>query len=149
MERSANIEAIAILNKAVAALDLVPDRARLRDQEFAILTTLGSALGATKGYGAPETKNVYMRARDISKEIGDVERRLPALFGVWASFYATGQHKDSWKLLHEFMRIAKDHNTENFNSVSQWMLIQELFLEGKFKEATNVLEERLKTWDRY
>ena len=56
MERSANVEAIAILNKAVATLDLVPDRARLRDQEFAILTTLGSALGATKGYGAPETK---------------------------------------------------------------------------------------------
>jgi tetratricopeptide (TPR) repeat protein len=141
--RSANIEAIAILNKAVAALDLVPDRARLRDQEFAILTTLAAALSATKGYGDPETKNTYMKARELSVEIGDVERKLPALFGVWANFYATGQHKESWKSLHEFIRIGKDHNSEDFNSVSQWMLIQELFTEGKFKEAANVYEERL------
>jgi predicted ATPase len=40
------------------------------------------------------------------------------------------------------MHIAQEHNTENFSSVSQWMLIQELFLEGKFKEAADVLEER-------
>jgi class 3 adenylate cyclase/tetratricopeptide (TPR) repeat protein len=144
VERSANVEAIAILNKAVSALDLVPDRARLRDQEFAILTMLGSALGATKGYGAPETKNAYMMARDISMEMGDVERSLPALFGVWASFHATGQHKESWKLLYEFMRIAEDRNSEDFKSASRYMLIQELFLEGKFKEATDVFEERSK-----
>src|SRR5262249_17403378 len=124
VERSANVEAIAILNKALAALDLVPDRAPLRDKEFAILTTLGSSFGATIGYGAAETKNVYMRAQEISLEMGDVERRLPALFGVWASFYATGQHKESWKLLHEIMRIAKERNSEDFTSVSQWMLIQ-------------------------
>jgi tetratricopeptide (TPR) repeat protein len=73
-----------------------------------------------------------------------VERRLPALFGVWANFYATGQHKESWELLHEMMRIAKGHNSEDFTSVSQWMLIQELFLKGRFKESTDVLEERLK-----
>jgi tetratricopeptide (TPR) repeat protein len=143
VERSANLEAIAILNKALAALDLVSDRARLRDQEFAILTTLGSALGSTHGYGAPETKNVYMRALDIVKESGDVERGLPALFGVWATFYATGQHKESWKSLREFMRIIQDHNNDDFKSVSQWMLIQELFAGGKFKEAAGVLEERL------
>jgi tetratricopeptide (TPR) repeat protein len=142
--RSANIEAIAILNKAVAALDLVPDRARLRDQEFAILTTLAAALSATKGYGDSETKNTYMKARELSVEIADVDRGLPALFGVWANFYATGQHKESWKSLHEFIRIAKENNSEDFTSVSQWMLIQELFTEGKFREAANVYEERLK-----
>ena len=73
-----------------------------------------------------------------------MERALPALFGVWANLYATSQHRESWKSLHEFIRIAKDHNSEDFKSVSQWMLIQELIAEGKFKEATNVCEERLK-----
>ena len=97
-----------------------------------------------KGYGAPETRSAYTRARDISVEIGDVERALPALFGVWANLYATSQHRESWKSLHEFIRIAKDHNSEDFKSVSQWMLIQELIVEGKFKEATNVCEERQK-----
>src|SRR5262249_35470440 len=113
-------------------------------EEFAILTTLAAALSSTKGYGAPETKNAYMKAREISVGIGDVERKLPALFGVWANFFATGQHRESWKSLREFQRIAKDHNSDDFNSVSQWMLIQELFAEGKFKEAANVYEERLK-----
>jgi tetratricopeptide (TPR) repeat protein len=144
VERSANVEAIAILNNAVATLDLIPDRARLRDQEFAILTTLGSALGASKGYGAPETKNVYMKARDISMEIGDVERRLPALFGVWATFFATSQHKESWKLLNELLNTTKEHETKDLISVSRWMLIQELQVEGKFRESVDVFEERLR-----
>jgi tetratricopeptide (TPR) repeat protein len=143
LAQSANLEAIAILNKAVAALNLISDRARFRGQEFAILTALGSALGPTKGYGAPETKKVYVRALDIIKETGDVEGGLPALFGVWATFFATGQHTESRELLREFMRITRERNTEDFNSVSQWMLIQELFLEGKFKEAVGVLDERL------
>jgi predicted ATPase len=69
VERSANLEAIAILNKALAALDLISDRARLRDQEFAILTALGSALGSTKGYAAPETKNVYMKGARHREEV--------------------------------------------------------------------------------
>ena len=143
IERSANLEAIAILNKALAVLHLAPDRARLRGQEFAILTALGAALGPTKGYSAPETKKVYVRALDIIRETGNVEGGLQALFGVWATFYATGQHKESWEILREFMRIAQEQNTEDFKSVSQWMLIQELFLQGKFKEAVDVLEERL------
>ena len=143
LEQSANLEAIAILNKALAALNRVSDRAGLRSREFAILTALGSALGSTKGYGAPEAKKVYVKALDIVKETGDVEGGLPALFGVWATFFATGQHKESGDLLREFMRITRERNTEDFNSVSQWMLIQELFLEGNFKDAVGVLEERL------
>jgi predicted ATPase/class 3 adenylate cyclase len=141
--RSANVEAIAILSKAMATLDLVSDRARLRSQEFAILTALGSAFGSTKGYGAPETKKVYVRALDIIKETGDVEGGLPALFGIWATFFASGQRKESGELLREFMQIAKERNSEDFSSVSQWMLIQELFLDGKFKETAHLLEERL------
>jgi tetratricopeptide (TPR) repeat protein len=142
--RSANVEAIAILNKAIAVLDLIPDRAVLRNKEFAILTTLGSALGPTKGYRAPETKNAYMKALEISKEIGDVARGLPALFGVWASFHAAGQHTESCRLLEEFSKIAQDYSPEYFHSVSRWMLIQELFIQGRFKEAIAVLDEKLK-----
>jgi hypothetical protein len=64
--------------------------------------------------------------------------------GIWANLYATGQHKESWKSLDEFRRIARDHNSEDFNSVAQWMLIQELFVQGKFKDAVGVCEERLR-----
>jgi hypothetical protein len=123
---------------------LVPDHDRLRDEEFAILTTLGAALGSTRGYGAAETRDAYGKARDISVEIGDVERALPALFGIWANFYATGQHKESWKSLDEFRRIAGVYNSEDFNSVAQWMLIQEFFVQGKFIDAVGVCEERLR-----
>jgi predicted ATPase len=141
--RSANVEAIAILSKAIATLDLVSDRARLHGLEFAILTALGSALGSTKGYGAPETKKAYVRALDIIKQTGDVEGGLPALFGIWATFYGSGQRRESGDLLREFLRIAKERNTEDFRSVAQWMLVQEFFQSGKFKETAHVLEERL------
>jgi tetratricopeptide (TPR) repeat protein len=85
-----------------------------------------------------------MKALEIQKESGNVEQGLAALFGVWANFFATGQHKQSWEVLHEFMRVTQERNTDDFYSVSRWMLIQELFLQGKFREAADVFEERLK-----
>ena len=47
-------------------------------QEFALQLTLGSALMASKGYGAPEVEHAYARACELAQQVGDARE----LFGA-------------------------------------------------------------------
>jgi predicted ATPase len=54
IQRSANAEAIAHVQRGLALLPMLPDTPQRVQHEFDFLTTLGPALMATKGYAAPE-----------------------------------------------------------------------------------------------
>ena len=53
-----------------------PERAR---RELDLLTAMGPALTATKGYAAPEVETAYRRALELCQELGDTPR---AVFGA-------------------------------------------------------------------
>src|SRR6266436_4312640 len=52
LERSANLEAISHLSKGLELLATLPDTAERTQQELDLLTVMGPALMATKGYAA-------------------------------------------------------------------------------------------------
>jgi class 3 adenylate cyclase/predicted ATPase len=87
LRRSAFHEAIAHLGKAiemadnaggVAAQSATPDTARLRLQ-----TSLGNALIAARGHGAPETSAAFARASELAVGVDDPVERLSANYGRW------------------------------------------------------------------
>jgi predicted ATPase len=55
-QRSANLEAIAHLTKGLEVLGAMPDGPERAQRELDLLTTIGPALIATKGYAAPEVE---------------------------------------------------------------------------------------------
>jgi class 3 adenylate cyclase/tetratricopeptide (TPR) repeat protein len=87
LRRSAFHEAISHLGKAIEMADRVsevatrsvaPDPARLKLQ-----TSLGNALIAARGHGAPETSAAFARASELSVGVDDPLERLSANYGVW------------------------------------------------------------------
>jgi predicted ATPase len=62
LERSANVEAIAHLTKGLELLRILPDTPERTQHELVLQTTLGPALLAAKGSGAPEMARAYARA---------------------------------------------------------------------------------------
>ena len=70
VERSANVEAISHLTKALELLKTLPDTPQRTQQEMDLQTTLGPALMATKGWAAPEVEKAYTRARELCQQIG-------------------------------------------------------------------------------
>ncbi len=83
-ERSANLEAIAHLERALRlceAVALGPARDR---SELDLRTMLGPALIATRGYAAPEVEANYDRARVLCTQVGDAPQLFWVLRGLWA-----------------------------------------------------------------
>src|SRR5262249_18029489 len=82
VERSAHLEGISHLTKGLELLEIIPDSHERLEQELALQTTLGPALIATKGYGAPEVEQAYARAREICQQVGDIPQRFQVLWGL-------------------------------------------------------------------
>ena len=82
VQRSANAEAITHLTTALELLKTLPDTPERVQQELALQTTLGPALVATKGIGAPEVEEVYTRARELCQQIGDTPQLFPRAVGT-------------------------------------------------------------------
>src|SRR5712691_9194541 len=65
VERSAHVEAISHLRTGLALLQTLPETPEHRQQELLLLIALGASLRATKGTGALEVGEIYMRAQQL------------------------------------------------------------------------------------
>jgi predicted ATPase len=65
LQRSANVEAIAHVQRGLALLTALPDTPQRTQHELNFLITLGPALMSTRGYAAPEVGEAYKRAREL------------------------------------------------------------------------------------
>ena len=81
-ERSANPEAIAYLNKAMALLPLLPESARPDELELRLLNLIAAPLMNTRGYAAPEAGKAYRRMHELCDRTGVGEHIYQALSGV-------------------------------------------------------------------
>ena len=95
LERSANLEAISHLTKGLEVLKTLPDAPQRLQQELDVQTTLGPALMATRGNGAPEVGHAYARARELCQQVGETPQLFPVLFGLWRFYYVGGGVTDS------------------------------------------------------
>ncbi|MGH3115699.1 MAG: adenylate/guanylate cyclase domain-containing protein [Gaiellales bacterium] len=81
--RSAHLEAIGQLSRA---LELVPGlpAGQDRDQtELDLLITMGAPLTSSRGYSAPEVEETYTRAHQLCESLHDDERLFGALYGMF------------------------------------------------------------------
>jgi predicted ATPase len=82
IQRSAHVEAMSHLTRGLERLATLPDTAERTQHELSLQTTLGSALMATKGQGAPEVGQAYARARELCRQVGEAPQLFPVLFGL-------------------------------------------------------------------
>jgi class 3 adenylate cyclase/tetratricopeptide (TPR) repeat protein len=81
--RSANVEAIAHLQKGIAGLAALPEGPDRDRQELTFQLDLGVALMATRGWNAPDANTAYRRADELAQRIGDDRQRFQATWGLW------------------------------------------------------------------
>jgi class 3 adenylate cyclase/predicted ATPase len=144
--RWALIEAAAQLRKGLDFLPRMPDGPTRQEQELSLQVTLGHALLATKGYSAPEPGEVFVRARQLCKQLNRPPK-LDVLAGQFAYRLVRGE-LDEAELHAEEMRHVGDlpNNTrrEFASSISGG---HTCFLRGKFSEAQARYNNALSLWD--
>jgi class 3 adenylate cyclase/predicted ATPase len=83
LDRSANNEAIAHLEKAISLAEGLADGPAQRFLRLRLQTTYGHALLHGRGHSAPETIAAFARARELASGIEDAAARFSAYYGMW------------------------------------------------------------------
>jgi predicted ATPase len=106
-ERSANVEAIAHLTKGLELLTSLPDTLERTQQELGLQTTIGPALQAIKGLGAPEVVRAYTRARELCQQVGETPQLFETLWGLFLTHTVRGEIPQALELINELLRMAQ------------------------------------------
>jgi predicted ATPase len=111
VSRSALVEAITHFRRGLEILkNLAPSAARA--QELGILLKLGGPVTAVHGYAAPETLEVYTRARALGAENAQSEAHFHVLEGLWGVRYVSANLAAARDLGDQLLVIATSTSQE-------------------------------------
>lgn len=109
IERSATAEAIKHLEQALELLQLLPERPERTRMALGLQVLLGQAMIAGRGYAAPETREILLRAKALIDDSTEPSQRFPILYGIWACCYVGGEVIMQQEAAQEFLAEAKRH----------------------------------------
>jgi TOMM system kinase/cyclase fusion protein len=107
IERSAHVEAISHLTRALELLQTLPDTPARAQQELTLQHTLGVPLLATKGWAAPEVERAYARAYALCQQVGDTPERFPVLYGLYLYYNHRGNFRTARELAEHLLTLAQ------------------------------------------
>jgi DNA-binding winged helix-turn-helix (wHTH) protein/tetratricopeptide (TPR) repeat protein len=105
--RCAYPEAVENLTRGREQLAAVADEGQRPALELELQMTLGPALIALRGSGAPEAETVYLRARELAESLGDTRRLHPALWGLCFVYYSRGRYAEALELGQRLLALAE------------------------------------------
>jgi class 3 adenylate cyclase/predicted ATPase len=106
-ERSAELEAIAHLTKALEVLETLPQTQERDQRELGIRIALLTPTIALNGYPSPETAEAAAKARAIADRAGgDTAQLFPIMYGEWTSNIVRGNILVARDLAEQFLRLA-------------------------------------------
>ena len=82
IERSANVEAVNHLARALELLEGLPETSDRDRQELDLQLTLGAAMIAPKSYSSEDVRLAFARSHQLSRGVGDVDQRFKAVKGL-------------------------------------------------------------------
>jgi class 3 adenylate cyclase/predicted ATPase len=107
VERSAYLAAVSQLSAALELLRATPSSPRRAERELALLLALGSPTCLTKGWNSPEAEAVYLRARELCREMGETPQLFPTIFGLASYYWVAGQLRPARELMEQNLNLAR------------------------------------------
>jgi predicted ATPase len=147
LARSATAEAVAQLDRGLELLVCLPDSPERQRLELGLQLVMGPALIAARGFAAPETGRAYARACELCRELGDIPKLLPALYGQsvvhWQRAELAAAHEGAGELL----RLAEEQGDAAAEVVGHRTLGTFLFHLGRLAESHAHSESGLALYD--
>jgi predicted ATPase len=146
-ERAADTEAIAHLTKGLALLESFEETREHDEQDLRILTTLGPAYIAARGYAAPEVGPILLRARDLCRRIGDEPQLFGIILGQWEWHLVRGDLRPCVELAAGGMALAERLDDPGMLMEALFMRGATMFYRGQFEEARDCFEKAVADYD--
>ena len=88
--RSANIEALGHFNRAIHALNDLPEGSERDQLELALLIGRGAPLLLVKGYASDDIEQNYLKAKSLSQASPDSDEYFLSMWGLWVFHLVRG-----------------------------------------------------------
>ena len=154
LERSALVEAIAQLARALDLIAILPATPALRRQQIKLQVALITPVTHIKGHAAPETKAAAERARlliEQAEALGEAPEDplliFSVLYGLWAT-NAVAFNGDALRgLAMQLLALAQKQGTTAARLVAHRAMGISLVYTGEFIEAREHLEQTIALYD--
>ena len=140
LERSANNEAIAHLEKAISLAQGLADGPAQRLLRLRLQTTYGHALLHGRGHSQPETIAAFARARELAAGIEDTAARSSAYYGMWMASFVRADLAPMREVAVASLRDAPHSPGSHIFGVTCWF-------QGDYAGARTYLEQALAAYD--
>ena len=146
-ERSANLEAIGHLSRALESLKMLPESPERDRRELTVQSTIGTPLISVHGYAAPETGVAFGRARVLGERLGDAGALFATLSGQFAFHFVRGDHQMMRQLADEARRTSQQMADEALELAGYRLVGMNALYFGAFVEARSAFETILRIYD--
>jgi predicted ATPase/DNA-binding winged helix-turn-helix (wHTH) protein len=147
IQRSAHVEAIRHLTKALELLKTLPDTPERTRQELTLQTALGVPLVATKGYAAPAAGEAYTRARELCQQVEETPQLFPVLVGLFRFYLVRAEHETARELGEQLLSLAQSVQDPALLLEAHFPLGAILYCLGEFAPAREHLEQSIARYD--
>ncbi len=146
--RSANREAVAYLEEALALLDELPQTTETLTEALEIRMALGPALIAVKGAPSPEVEALYVRALELVDQLEASASRFPALWGLWYVNFTRGRYAEALAAGERLLDTARTGDDTSQLLEAHHALWPTLSAMGRPLQAIVHMEQGLGLYDR-
>ncbi len=139
-------EAAALARQGLSVIQPASQTLGRNEIEFSLQLELGNALLVTLGYGAPEVKQLYERAHDLCRKVGQPAQLLPILYGLWVSHLIRGELGQALGFGEDFLSLAQQAQSPA-RVVGERTVGCPLFYLGKLTQARPHFERAVSMYD--
>ena len=147
IQRSANVEAIRHLTKALEVVMALPNSAARAQQELLLQITLAPAWIAVKGYAAPEVGQIYTRASDLCRELDDPPQLPTVLVGLWLFSLLRVELAKARELGEQLLSLGRHKDDPVILLSAHYALGNTLAFRGELGPAREHLEQCIALYD--
>jgi class 3 adenylate cyclase/tetratricopeptide (TPR) repeat protein len=145
--RSANREAIALLEQALTALQELPESPETLSEALDIRLALGPCLAGTHGPGSSEFEATYVAARELCGRLDDRTRLFPTLWGLCHVSFNRGLYHEARSRGEGLLSVARERDDSVLLLESHHSLWTVLYGSGDLESAELHIQEGLSRYD--
>src|SRR5262249_34566152 len=106
IRRFAYRQAIVLAGRGLELLSRLPETRERAAQELCLRLTLGVPVIATEGYAAPEVGRLYLKARELCRQLGEPPDLSEVLWGLWTYYAVRAEFGTARQVAEELLRFA-------------------------------------------
>lgn len=148
LANSVYAEGILYLQRSLEVLSALPNTQERVRQELDLQLTLGPAFHATKGFSAPQVKETYARAVELSKKVGNTQQLFSAERGLWLYHALRAEYETARGLAQHLLMVAHSTSKRDHLLQAHHAMWGTLFWPGDITDSEAHSVEGLALYDR-